>query len=89
MVPQSCCLLACGTGKGHVSADAWKRLDLARLQRWGVCRTGALALVFPRIAVISPLLVSSLLQSRFNIEAKWVFLKYKPDSVPILLKMLW
>lgn len=55
----------------------------------GCVQDMALALVFPRIVVISPLLVSSLLQSRFNIEAKWVFLKYKPDSVPILLKMLW
>ena len=68
----------------------------------GCVQDRALALVFPRIAVISPLIVSSLLRSRFNIEAKWIFLKYKPDSkkkkkerkykpdsVPTLLKMLW
>ena len=46
----------------------------------GCVQDRALALVFPRIAVISPLIVSSLLWSRFNIEAKWIFLKYKPDS---------
>lgn len=46
----------------------------------GCVQDRALALVFPRIAVISPLIVSSLLRSRFNIEAKWIFLKYKPDS---------
>ena len=46
----------------------------------GCVQDRALALVFPRIAVISLLIVSSLLRSRFNIEAKWIFLKYKPDS---------
>ena len=38
--------------------------------------------------LISPFLASSLLQSRFNMEAKWVFLKHKPDFVTTMLKIL-
>lgn len=45
---------------------------------------------FPVIApsLVSPSLASFLLQSRFSIEANWVFLKCKPDSVTTLLKSL-
>lgn len=96
-------LPACGPEKDHaevaglsmclnIKNSSLSLLSVVCVWGGGCVKEKAVALALRGALELPPIefpsLGSSLLWYRFNIEAKWVFLQHKPDSVTTLLKIL-